>query len=199
MDKQKAIQGTHRWGIVIASIFIVAGTGICALLGRQIEQQHEHSKLAQVQQELQQQIAVRTQEAIRVKSKVESLQQTVNIQQQVIKSLSSRSSSPLNVSVSDWMQFEATWYSGDGGINGGKITATDTYVRNQWTCAVDPSVIPFGSLLEIHFSDGTSHVYEALDVGSAIKGRRIDIFDSNHAECVRKGKQVVEIRVITRG
>ncbi len=53
--------------------------------------------------------------------------------------------------------------------------------REQATCvAVDPKVIPLGSLLYISFENPDyiqyNDIYQALDVGGGVKGRSVDIF-----------------------
>ena len=54
------------------------------------------------------------------------------------------------------------------------------------TVAVDPSVIPLGSLVRIG-NDPT--VYVAQDTGSAVKGNHIDVFFDRHIEALEWGVQ----------
>ena len=63
-------------------------------------------------------------------------------------------------------------------------TATMTVAKQGRTIAVDPTVIPYGTELEI---DGV--VYVAEDCGRAIKGNRIDIYFDNHAEAQEFGRR----------
>ena len=56
------------------------------------------------------------------------------------------------------------------------------------TIATDPSVIPIGSKVIID-----NHVYVAEDTGSAIKGKKIDIFFETHEEAKKFGKQSKEV------
>ena len=48
------------------------------------------------------------------------------------------------------------------------------------TCAVDPKVIPLGSLILVIFEDEEYRqydgIYQALDIGGGVKGKHIDIF-----------------------
>lgn len=48
------------------------------------------------------------------------------------------------------------------------------------TCAVDPKVIPLGSLILVLFEDEEYRqydgIYQALDIGGGVKGKHIDIF-----------------------
>lgn len=57
-------------------------------------------------------------------------------------------------------------------------------LQEGYTIAVDPSVIPLNSVVEI---DGYG-IRKAQDTGSAIKGNKIDIFIDNHEECYMLGK-----------
>lgn len=90
----------------------------------------------------------------------------------------------------------ATWYSDSGGSDGSGVTRMGTTPKDAWTVAVDPNVIPLGSLVEVQFANGDTHVYQAQDTGSAIVGNRIDIFDPNTSECFANGRQDVEVRII---
>jgi 3D (Asp-Asp-Asp) domain-containing protein len=113
--------------------------------------------------------------------------------------LSSRGMSALAPLENDWMTFTATWYSPKGGQGDGLITATGSTVKEGWTIAVDPKVIPLFSVVEIRFPDGSRHVYQALDTGGAIVGHRVDIFNASEHECVKNGVQQVFLRIIRRG
>ena len=57
-------------------------------------------------------------------------------------------------------------------------TATGTTAEEGRTVAVDPNVIPYGSILEI---DG--HRYIAEDCGGMINDNHIDIFKNLHEDC----------------
>jgi 3D (Asp-Asp-Asp) domain-containing protein len=98
-----------------------------------------------------------------------------------------------------WMPFTATWYSPKGGVGDGLTTATGNTVKNDWTIAVDPQVIPLYSLVEIRFPDGRTHVYQALDTGAAIVGRKVDIFNFSEDQCMQNGVQRVLLRIVRRG
>ncbi len=113
--------------------------------------------------------------------------------------LSSRSSASVASLEPVWMPFTATWYSPKGGLGDGLTTATGCTVKNGWTIAVDPKVIPLYSLVEIRFPGGKTHVYQALDTGGAIVGRRVDIFNFSEDQCVKNGVQKVMLRIVRRG
>ena len=84
------------------------------------------------------------------------------------------------------MSIEATAYAGD--------TITSTGTTPKWgTIAVDPTVIPYGTKVYIPKFD---RVFTAEDCGSAIKGKRIDIFMNSEAECVKFGRQNMEIKIL---
>lgn len=68
------------------------------------------------------------------------------------------------------------------------ITATGTQATEGRTIAVDPSVIPYGTMVVI---DG--HTYIAEDCGGAIKGNRIDIYMDSHEEALKAGVKTAEV------
>lgn len=57
--------------------------------------------------------------------------------------------------------------------------------------AVDPSVIPYDSQVEIN-----GHTYIAHDTGGAIKGNRIDVYFDNHQDALNFGVQYAEVFLI---
>ena len=57
--------------------------------------------------------------------------------------------------------------------------------------AVDPAVIPYGSVVEFN-----NHTYTAHDTGSAIKGNRIDVYFDDHQEALEFGVQYAEVFLI---
>ena len=93
-------------------------------------------------------------------------------------------------SVATSMTFVATAYSPECGTGDG-LTASMTPVR-EGVVAVDPTVIPLGSQVEIV---GLG-VFSAEDVGGAIKGNRVDIFMTSRGAALQFGRQEVEVRVV---
>lgn len=77
--------------------------------------------------------------------------------------------------------------TGDG------ITATGTEAIPGVTCAVDPSVIPYGSIVTVDYGDGALHEYIAQDAGAWIDGQHIDICVDKHAEALELGKAVATV------
>ena len=84
------------------------------------------------------------------------------------------------------MVVEATAYT-----HTGSNTATGVYPRAGHTIAVDPNVIPLGSIVKIGGKE-----YKAEDTGGVIDGRIIDIFMDSEAECYSWGRREIEIEVI---
>ena len=57
--------------------------------------------------------------------------------------------------------------------------------------AVDPSVISYGSKVEIN-----GHTYTAHDTGGAIQGNRIDVYFDNHQDALNFGVKYAEVFLI---
>ena len=104
----------------------------------------------------------------------------------------------------EFQTFEATAYTSrcDGCIG---ITKTGIDVRNtiynekgQRIIAVDPNVIPLGSLVEVRLENGKTFVAEAADTGGAIKGKRIDILVETKKQAYQFGRQTVEVRPLQK-
>lgn len=84
------------------------------------------------------------------------------------------------------MKVSATAYSGDG------ITSTGT--KPKWgTIAVDPKVIPYGSVVYIPYFD---KYFVAEDCGGGIKGHKIDIYMNSAKECRNWGVRTIDIKVL---
>lgn len=67
-------------------------------------------------------------------------------------------------------------------------TASGTIPTQGRTIGVDPSVIPFGTVVVIN-----GHEYIAEDRGSAVKGNTIDIYFESHDEALEFGRQTAEV------
>ena len=74
--------------------------------------------------------------------------------------------------------------------NGNDIiyTSTGAVATAGRTIAVDPSVIPYGTEVEIN-----GKTYIAEDCGGAIKQNRIDVYFDNHAEALIFGVQYADV------
>lgn len=92
------------------------------------------------------------------------------------------------------LSMTATAYSPDC-VGGGK-TATGTYPRRDpngtSTIAVDPSVIPLGTLVYI---EGYGYA-RAEDTGGAIKGNIIDVFVNSLREATSWGRRSVTVHIL---
>lgn len=73
-------------------------------------------------------------------------------------------------------------------------TATSTKPKEGRTIAVDPKVIPFGTLVYI---EGFGYRI-AEDTGSAIKGNRIDIFMMDYNKALSLGKPYANVTILGR-
>lgn len=99
--------------------------------------------------------------------------------------------------------FEATAYNPAlGGINGngdGLVSTSSKFTLNR-SIAVDPKVIPYGSIVYIKSADypTANGIYLAEDTGGAIKGKRIDIGLAK-AECKAFGRRKVQIAILEKG
>lgn len=92
---------------------------------------------------------------------------------------------PIEEASDEWQTFTLTAYCGCKKCCGknDRITATGTYAIEGVTIAVDPTVIPYDSMVDIE-GIGT---FIAEDCGGAIKGNRIDIYFENHADALKFG------------
>ena len=70
------------------------------------------------------------------------------------------------------------------------ITATGTVATAGRTIAVDPNIIPYGSIVKINGKE-----YIAEDCGGAIKNNKIDIFFDSHEEALEWGVKYAEVLI----
>lgn len=68
------------------------------------------------------------------------------------------------------------------------ITATGTMATEGRTIAVDPSVIPYGTVVYID-----EQAYVAEDCGGGIRGEQIDLYFDTHDEALQWGVQEREV------
>ncbi len=102
--------------------------------------------------------------------------------------------------------YEATAYIAlcDTGCSGVTYTGHDARqsiytAEGHRVIAVDPSVIPLYSIVDVTQADGTTFTAQALDIGSAINGYDIDLLVASESEAWQFGRQSVEIEVISEG
>lgn len=87
------------------------------------------------------------------------------------------------------MTVSATAYSGD--------SLTSTMIKPKWgVIAVDPSVIPYGSIVYIPYFN---KYFVAEDCGGGIKGKKIDIFMDSEAKCRQWGVRKIKIKIVKGG
>ena len=90
------------------------------------------------------------------------------------------------------MKVKATAYTGSP-AEGGEYTYIGTKCREGYTIAVDPKVIPLGTRVYI---PQFGQVFVAEDTGSAIKGRKIDIFMNSYKEAIKWGIREIDIIIL---
>ena len=71
-------------------------------------------------------------------------------------------------------KFSLTFYVADA--KWGYNTATGVRSQHLATCAVDPKVIPYGTVILIKGDNGKELILKAVDCGNGIIGNRIDVF-----------------------
>lgn len=102
-----------------------------------------------------------------------------------------------------WIQFEATYYSAFCNTGCTGVTALGWNVSNtilhdgHRVIAVDPSIIPLGSLVHVKTPNETFYAL-AGDTGGSIKQYRIDILVDSTKTAYSLGRHPVQVRVIKR-
>lgn len=93
-------------------------------------------------------------------------------------------------------RFSLTWYSPkELGKPANKLrTSTGTQPKEGRTIAVDPSIIPYGSIVYIQ----DYGYFIAEDCGGAIKENRIDIYTNSHEYAIQQGRKVAQVWVLGR-
>lgn len=75
----------------------------------------------------------------------------------------------------------------------GTQTSTGATCTQGRTIAVDPSVIPLGSKVEIN-----GHTYTAEDTGGGVKGNHIDIYFASHSATQAWGSKTLTVKVYNK-
>jgi 3D (Asp-Asp-Asp) domain-containing protein len=88
--------------------------------------------------------------------------------------------------------FVATAYSLHGKTASGTVT-------RPGVVAADPRVLPLGSQIRVRGAGAYSGTYTVADTGSAIGGRRIDVYIPNHAAARRFGRRTVRVELVHQG
>ena len=91
-------------------------------------------------------------------------------------------------------RFTLSWYSPkELGKPADKLkTSTGTKPKEGRTIAVDPTVIPYGSIVYIQ----DYGYFIAEDCGGAIKDNRIDIYTDSYEYAIQQGKKVAQVWVL---
>lgn len=107
---------------------------------------------------------------------------------------------------SSWIPYEFTHYTascvGCTGITSqGVDVRNTTHYKGMRVIAVNPNVIPYGSIVELRYPNGSTELAVAKDTGGAIRQRTnlIDVLVSNKNEALTKGRVQGEIRIIEKG
>ncbi|ATO28937.1 hypothetical protein RA13_13765 [Bacillus atrophaeus] len=77
----------------------------------------------------------------------------------------------------------------------GYDVSNTSYYRGKRIIAVDPSLIPLYSLVEVSYKGGTFQAY-AIDTGGDIKSNRIDILMNTKSEAKTFGRQQASVKVL---
>jgi 3D (Asp-Asp-Asp) domain-containing protein len=88
-----------------------------------------------------------------------------------------------------------------------QLTATaychaGTTKAGVWTrpgiVAADPRIVPLRSLIRIVTPERYAGIYQVMDTGSAIKGRKLDLFIPSCVHAKRFGRRPVVIQLVDR-
>lgn len=130
-----------------------------------------------------------------LESKLEEKKKTSN--SKVKSNQSTNNSQDVSANSSEWksMTVNASAYTlvehGDK-MGGTGLTSTGKVPTANKTIAVDPNVIPYGSLIKYN-----GVTYTAEDTGGMIKGNKVDIFMNTLSEAVSFGRKDINILVKT--
>lgn len=106
-----------------------------------------------------------------------------------------------NETFGQWIQFEGTYYGADCYKCSGKTAWKSIDVRNTIyynglrVIAVDPNVIPLGSIVEVRTPNETFKAI-AADTGGKIKGYIVDILVESEAASAKYGRHAVQVRIL---
>ncbi|MDD1503179.1 3D domain-containing protein [Lysinibacillus sp. CNPSo 3705] len=100
----------------------------------------------------------------------------------------------------EWLNFHATYYGNDcigcSGITATGINVQKTiYFKGLRIVAVDPTIIPLGTIVEIKTPNERFKAI-AADKGGAIKGYRLDILVESERVSAQYGRHDVQLRII---
>jgi 3D (Asp-Asp-Asp) domain-containing protein len=79
----------------------------------------------------------------------------------------------------------------------GRLTSLGQKPVAGITIAADPKVLPMGSRVRISGAGAYSGVYRVGDVGSSIKGHKVDVFVRSLEEAKQFGRRTVEVTLLS--
>lgn len=75
------------------------------------------------------------------------------------------------------------------------VTASGRQAVPYYSVAVDPSVIPLGTVVWLDYGDGVLHEARADDTGGAVQGRKIDLCVGDHQTAQQYGIRTATVYV----
>lgn len=173
----KTVKLTRNGQIVLSALFVASlifgGAGYAQSRATQAAYEEQSKQMELYKEELNE-VQSTIQENTSIQAKYECMQVERDQLQKQVEELSK------------WKalgQFTITFYW-PGEDQYGNLTSTGVVAEEGKTIAVDPSIIPYGSIILINGNE-----YVAQDCGGAIKGRKIDVF----VESPKMEKQVTEV------
>lgn len=141
-------------------------------------------------------------EELKKKIKANQLKAEQDLVKQETQNSKKSKSAKINNSVST-QQFNMTSYvSNCKGCSGTTSTGIDVkntiYHNGMRVVSTDRNVIPMGSILEISVG-GNTFKAQALDVGGAIKGNKMDLLVSSKSEAMEFGRKTATVKIVRRG
>lgn len=85
-------------------------------------------------------------------------------------------------------EFDTTFYT-----HTGNKCSTGVYPKTNRTVAVDPKIIPYGTMIYVE----NYGFYIAEDCGLHVKNKRLDIFLDSKEECIKQGRKTLKVWVLT--
>lgn len=79
------------------------------------------------------------------------------------------------------------------------VTASGRSVVPYYSVAVDPKVIPLGTVVYLDYGDGVLHEARADDTGGAVRGYKLDLCVGDHQTAVQYGIRTATVYVGGRG